>query len=115
MRSLGYSAEPESLLAERILFLRDAHLAVVDLALHTRRLSPAEAIDYLLTHLPVERRVAEADVRRIACYPMEACAAILGWSELTRLRDDLRAKRGTRFTLAGFHENVFAYGGLPVP
>ncbi len=115
MRSLGYSPEPESRLAERVLFLRDAHLAVVDLALHTRQLAPAEAIDYLTTRLPVDRRVAEADVRRIACYPIEACAAILGWKELTRLRDDIRAAKGNRFTLADFHEECFRYGGLPVP
>jgi hypothetical protein len=115
MRSLGYAPEPESRLAERVLFLRDAHLAVVDLALHTKQLSPAEAIGHLTARLPVDRRVAEADVRRIACYPLEACAAILGWSELTRLQDNLRAAQGSRFTLAGFHEQVFRYGGLPVP
>ncbi len=115
MRGLGYSPEPESRLAERVLFLRDAHLAVVDLALHTRQLSPAEAVGYLTARLPVDRRVAEADVRRIVCYPIEACAAILGWKELTRLRDDVRAMQGSRFTLAGFHEAVFRHGGLPVP
>ncbi len=115
MRSLGYSPEPESRLAERVLFLREAHLAVVDLALHTKQLSPAEAIDHLTARLPVDRRVAEADVRRIACYPLEACAAILGWKELTRLRDDARVARGDKFTLSGFHEEVFGYGGLPVP
>lgn len=115
MRSLGYAAEPESRLAERVLFLRDVHLALADLALHTRQLSPAEAIDYLTARLPGDRRTAEADIRRIACYPIEACAAILGWKELTRLRDDVRSRQGSRFTLAGFHEEVFRHGGLPVP
>jgi hypothetical protein len=115
MASLGYSPEPESRLAERVLFLRDAHLAVADLGLHTRQLTPADAIGHLLTHLPMDRRTAEADVRRIACCPIEACAAVLGWRELTRLRDDLRAARGASFTLSGFHDSVLAYGGLPVP
>jgi hypothetical protein len=115
MGSLGYSPEPESRLAERVLFLRDAHLAVVDLGLHTRQFTPEDAIGHLLSHLPVDRVTAEADVRRIACCPVEACAAILGWRELTRLRDDVRAQRGADFTLAGFHDSVLAYGGLPVP
>jgi len=115
MRSLGYSAEPESRLAERVLFLRDAHLAVVDLAVHTRQFSPAEAVGHLTARLPLDSRAAETEVRRIACYPLEACAAILGWRELTRLRDDVRAARGHRFTVANFHDEVFAYGGLPVP
>lgn len=115
MGSLGYSPEPESRLAERVLFLRDAHLAVVDLGLHTRQFTPDDAIGHLMSHLPVDRHTAEADVRRIACCPVEACAAILGWRELTRLRDDVRASRGAGFTLAGFHDSVLAYGGLPVP
>ena len=115
MRSQGYAPEPESRLAERVLFLRDAHLAVVDLALHTRQLSPAEAMDYLAARLPLTRREAESHVYRVACYPIEACAAILGWKELVRLRDDARVARGSRFTLANFHEEVLSYGGLPVP
>ncbi|HEV8195897.1 MAG TPA: DUF885 family protein [Gemmatimonadales bacterium] len=115
MRSLGYAPDPEARLAERVLFLRDAHLAVVDLALHTRQLSPTDAIGYLSTRLPIDRHVAETDVRRIACNPIEACAAILGWRELTALRDDVRAARGSRFSLSAFHDDVFAYGGLPVP
>ncbi|HEU5217235.1 MAG TPA: DUF885 family protein [Gemmatimonadales bacterium] len=115
MRALGFAADPASRLAERVLFLRDAHLAVVDLALHTRQLPPGEAVDYLETRLPLSRRECEARVRRIACYPIEACAAILGWKELIRLREDVRAVRGDRFSLAAFHEEVFRYGGLPVP
>jgi len=115
MASLGYSAEPESRLAERVLFLRDAHLAVVDLGLHTRQFTPEDAVGHLTSHLPVDRRTAEADVRRIACFPVEACAAILGWRELIRLRDDVLAARGAGFTLDDFHDAVLAYGGLPVP
>ncbi len=115
MRSLGYAPSPESQLAGKVLLLRDALLAVVDLAIHTKQLSPADAIAYLIARLPMECREAEAAVRRIACYPIEACAAILGWREITRLRDDLLAARGLKFTLAGFHQEVFAYGGLPVP
>ena len=81
----------------------------------TRQLSPTDAIGYLSTRLPIDRHVAETDVRRIACNPIEACAAILGWRELTALRDDVRAARGSRFSLSAFHDDVFAYGGLPVP
>ena len=115
LRELGYSAEPESRLTERVLALGDAHLAVVDLGLHTRQLTPEEAVEHLTTRLPIERATAEADVRRVACRPTSACAASLGRSELRRLRDDARAARGASFDLTRFHEGVFAYGGLPVP
>jgi uncharacterized protein (DUF885 family) len=115
LRELGYSTEPESRLAERVLALGDAHLAVVDLGIHTRQLTPEEAVEHLASRLPIERATAEADVRRVACRPTSACAASLGRAELRRLRDDVRSARGGRFDLTRFHEDVFAYGGLPVP
>lgn len=115
MRSKGFAPEPASVLAERVEFLRHAHLALVDVGLHTRQLTPLTAIGHLTAHLPVDQRTALADVRRIACRPMEACAAILGRGELHRLRDDVRAARGAEFTLEQFHHDLFAFGGLPVP
>ena len=115
MRELGYASEPEQRLAERVLALRDAHLALVDVGLHTRQLTPAEAIGHLTSRLPIDRHTAEVDVRRVACRPISACAAMLGRVELRRLRDDLRAARGAPLSPAEFHAEVLEYGGLPVP
>jgi hypothetical protein len=115
MRELDYGAAPELRLAERVMALRDAHLSLVDVGLHTRQMTPAEAIGHLTARLPVDRKTAEADVRRVACRPISGCAAILGRGELRRLRDDIRAARGGALTPAEFHAEVSAYGGLPVP
>ena len=115
MPELGFAPEPEARLVERVLFLRDVHLAIVDLGLHTRQLTPEEAVDHLCSRVPIERSAALADVRRLACRPTSACAAILGRQELRRLRDDVRAARGDGFELDGFHRALFSYGGLPVP
>lgn len=115
MAELGYAPDPASRLAERVLLLRDAHLAVADLGLHMKQLGPAECIEHLVAHLPIERRTAVADVRRLACRPLSACAAILGRRNLFRLRDDLRAVAGASFSIAGFHDAVLAFGGLPLP
>jgi uncharacterized protein (DUF885 family) len=115
VRDHGLSPDPEARLAERILLLRDAHLAVADLGIHTRQFTADDAISYLTAHLPVERSAAQADVWRLACRPTSAAAAILGKRELIRLRDDVREARGSSFTLDGFHEEVFGYGGIPVP
>ena len=115
VRDHGLRPDPESRLAERVLLLRDAHLAVVDLGIHTRQFTADDAVGYLTAHLPVERATARAEVWRVACRPTSAAAAILGKRELLRLRDDVREARGSSFTLDGFHEEVFAYGGIPVP
>ena len=112
---LGVANEPEARLVERVLMLRDIHLAIVDLGLHTRRFTPDEAMAHLMAQVPVDRAGALADVRRLACRPTSACAAILGRQELRRLREDVRSARGDAFTLDDFHRDIFGYGGLPIP
>ena len=115
VRDHGARREPGSLLAERVHFLGAAHLAVVDLGVHTRQFTAAEAIGYLTSRLPIDRADAEAAVRGIACRPTSAAAAILGKRELVRLRQDVHDQRGSSFTLDAFHDEVLGYGGIPVP
>ena len=115
MAELGLGSDPEARLAERVLFLRDVYLALVDLGFHSRQLTADEAVAQLTERLPFEPAVALADVRRIACRPTSACAAILGVQELRRLRQDAAEARGSEFSLDGFHREVLSYGGLPVP
>ncbi|MGQ0703085.1 MAG: DUF885 family protein [Gemmatimonadales bacterium] len=115
MIELGFEPNPESRLLEAVLRLRDAHLAVVDLGLHTRQLTADEAVAHLAERIPSDRRTALADVRRLLSRPLSACAAMLGRQEIHRLRDDCRAARGSGFTWSGFLEDLFSYGGLPVP
>ena len=115
MAELGFAADPEARLVERVLLLREVHLALADLGLHTRQFTPEEAIDHLVGRLPLSRPTALAEVRRIACRPTAACAAILGRQELRRLRDDARAARDEDFSLEEFHAELFSYGALPVP
>ena len=115
VRDHGLGPEPASRLVERVLFLCAAQLAVVDLGIHTRQFTAADAIGYLTARLPVDRAAAEALVRCAACRPIAAAAAILGKRELVRLRDDVRDMRGSSFTLDAFHDEVLSYGGIPVP
>jgi len=115
MAELGLGDDPEVRLAERVLFLRDVHLALVDLGFHTRQLTAAEAVEHLTKRLPFGAATALADVRRIACRPTAACAALLGRQELRRLRNDLADTRGGEFSLEEFHREILSYGGLPVP
>jgi len=116
MAELGFEPEPGPRLVERVLLLREVHLAIVDLGLHTRQLTTREALAQLTDGVPSDSRTALTDVRRLLSRPLSASAAILGWQELMRLREDYRAARGDgKDRLAGFHEELFSYGGLPVP
>jgi hypothetical protein len=115
MAELGFRSDPESALIERVLFLRDVHLALVDIGLHTRQLDVEEAIGHLAGRIPFDRSIAVADVRRMLSQPLLACAALLGRQELRRLREDYQSARGAEFSLGRFHQELRAYGGLPIP
>ena len=115
MAGLGYQPDPAAQLAQRVLLLRDAQLAVADLGIHSKQLTPAEAIAYLLARLPIDQRSAAADVRRLTSRPLLACAAMLGRRELLRLEADARRRWGGAFEPSRFFRDVLAYGALPVP
>jgi hypothetical protein len=115
VRDQGFSPEPASRLAERVLALIDAQLAVVDLGIHTRQFGTAAAIEYLTARLPIDRAAAEAAVRQVTCQPLSAGAAMLGRRELARLRQDVHELRGSSFTQEAFHAELLSYGGIPVP
>jgi hypothetical protein len=115
MAELGFRPESEARLVERVLLLRDVHLAIADLGLHTKQFTPEEAVEHLTGHTPTDRHTALAHVRRLACRPTSACAAILGHQELRRLREDATRSRGAGFSLGDFHDELLGYGGLPVP
>jgi len=74
----------------------------------------AQAVDYLATHVNVERANAEGEVRRYCAEPAYPLSYAVGRRELLKLRDDFRAERGAAFTLRGFHDAILKYGGLPV-
>ena len=114
-RDHGVHPDPALRLAERMLALRDAHLAVADLGIHTRQFTTAQAAGYLATRLLTDSEVALADVRRLACRPTSAAAAMLGRRELARLQADARNARGSSFVLEEFHDTLLSFGGLPVP
>jgi hypothetical protein len=87
---------------------------VLDVGLHTRGMTPAEAVDYMVEHLPIERTSAEAEVRRYCAWPTYQLCYAVGRRELLRLREACRARDGARYQARRFHDEVMSYGGLPV-
>lgn len=87
---------------------------VLDVGLHTRGMTPAEATDYMVEHLPIERVDAEAEVRRYCGWPTYQLCYAVGRRDLLGLRDAYRERHGSEMSLRQFHDEVMQYGGLPV-
>lgn len=114
MAEEGYYDSLETRLLHLAGMLRHAVQVDIDIGLHTRGMTPHQAIDELVTRVPVDRRQAELDVRRFCEAPASALTGAVGRRALRDLREAARSQRGARFSLRGFHDEVLSYGGLPV-
>ena len=114
MDEAGYYEEDEARLFRLVNLLWRAIRIVLDVGLHTRGMSPAEAVDYMVEHLPIERASAEAEVRRYCAWPTYQLCYAVGRRELLRLREAYQERAGGDFSHRRFHDELLAYGGLPV-
>jgi hypothetical protein len=57
-------------------------------------MAPAEAVDYMVDHLPIERASAEAEVRRYCAWPTQASSYLTGCLEILRIRQRFLESRG---------------------
>jgi uncharacterized protein (DUF885 family) len=110
----GFYASEEERLFQRVHLLWRAVRILLDVGLHTRGMTFAQAVDALVDHLHVDRGNAEAEVRRYCAEPAYPLCYAVGRRELLKLRDDYRAATGADFTLRRFHDAILPYGGLPV-
>ena len=114
MDESGYYGSDQARLFQLVNLLWRAVRVVLDVGLHTRGMSPDEAVDYMVEHLPIERSSAQAEVRRYCAWPTYQLCYAVGRRELLRLRDEYREREGGAYRPRRFHDEVMGYGGLPV-
>jgi uncharacterized protein (DUF885 family) len=114
MGEAGYYATDQERLFQLVNLLWRAVRVVLDVGLHTRGMTPAEAVGYMVEHLPIEQAGAEAEVRRYCAWPTYQLCYAVGRRELLRLREAYRSREGSGFRARRFHDDVMKYGGLPV-
>jgi uncharacterized protein (DUF885 family) len=114
MEEAGYYGSTEARLFQLVNLLWRAVRVVLDVGLHTRGMTAAEAVTYMVEHLPIERPSAEAEVRRYCAWPTYQLCYAVGRRELLRLREAYRERAGSSFHARRFHDELLTYGGLPV-
>lgn len=113
MLESGAMAVPEQRLAQRVMLMLRALRAVIDVGIHTERLTPAAAVDLLLDRLPMHRLAALAEVRRACADPGTASAFALGRREYLALRRQWAVRIGVETPPREFHDAVLAAGRIP--
>jgi hypothetical protein len=114
LNEAGYYRTDETRLFQLLNLLWRAIRVVLDVGLHTRGMTPAEAVDYMVEHLPIERPSAEAEVRRYCAWPTYQLSYAVGRRELLRLRDAYRERNPAEYSARRFHDELLGYGGIPV-
>ena len=114
MEEAGYYQTTEARMFRLVNLLWRAIRVVLDVGLHTRGMSPAQATDYMVEHLPIERANAEAEVRRYCAWPTYQLSYAVGRRELLSLRQSYQQQADRGGSLRRFHDDLMQYGGLPV-
>jgi len=114
MAEEGYYTSLETRLLHLVGMLRYAVQVDLDIGLHTRGMTPQEAMGELVKRVPVTRHQAETEVRRYCELPASGLSDAVGRRALSDLRDAARTQRGADYSPRAFHDEVLSYGGIPV-
>ena len=112
---LGFARGPEDRIGMLFWRMHRAARIIFSLSFHLERMTPQEAVDFLVERVGHERANAEAEVRRsfIGSYsPLYQAAYMLGGLQLRALRAEL-VDTG-RLSERDFHDAVMQGGSMPI-
>ena len=114
MESLGFLT-PDERIAEQHTRVRLTTRAVVDLELHTGRMTFDQAVQFHVSAAQATPSAAHAEVTKCSMFPGTAMMYWLGLRDLWRLRSAEEAARGSAFSAKSFHDELLGFGSIPVP
>ena len=111
----GFFPSPLARLTQLRMRLWRAARVIIDPSIHTGRWSFDEAVAFFVDSVGLERQDAIAEVTRYTTWPTQAISYIIGMHEIERLRDEVKAAQGARFSERRFHDVLLEQGSLPPP
>lgn len=103
----------------RLMQLKDklwrACRVVVDVSLHTGRMTDAQAVKFLAKEAVMSAASARADVNWYTMRPTVPQSYLTGMLQIKKLREDYRKKLGDKFTSKKFHDEFLQFGAIPIP
>jgi uncharacterized protein (DUF885 family) len=88
---------------------------VVDTGIHSKGWTRDQSIKYMLDNSGESVTDATAEVERYIAIPSQALAYKIGQLTISRLRDEAKAKLGSKFDIRDYHAQVLDTGALPLP
>ncbi|MCK5290712.1 MAG: DUF885 domain-containing protein [Thermoplasmata archaeon] len=114
MKDKGFDDTPEARFVQTIDILWRAARIIVDVDLHTKKMTMEQAIDFLVDNVGMERPSAVAEVKRYTMYPTYQLCYLIGKHLIVGLKKEIKERMGDKFTDTFFHNTFLGSGSLPV-
>lgn len=114
MKDKGFDDTPEARFVQTIDILWRAARIIVDVDLHTKKMTMEQAIDFLVDNVGMERASAVAEVKRYTMYPTYQLCYLIGKHLIVGLKEEIKERMGDKFTDTFFHNTFLGSGSLPV-
>jgi uncharacterized protein (DUF885 family) len=112
LEQLGYLDKPSQRLGRLSDQLWRAARIILDVSLHTGRMTVEEGIDFLVEKAGLERSNARAEVRRYTISPTQPMSYLMGKLEILKLIDEYK-KSHPQASLREVHDAILSCGSLP--
>jgi uncharacterized protein (DUF885 family) len=112
MEQLGYIDQPLQRLGRLSDQLWRAARIILDVSLHTGKMTVEEGIAFLVDKCGLERSNARAEVRRYTSTPTQPMSYLIGKMEIVKLIDEYK-KKHPEASLKEVHDTFLSCGSLP--
>ena len=112
MAELAYYKDSERLMQLQWTLVRAARV-VIDVGLHTRGMTLAEAVKILRDDVHLGADLATNEVKRYAMSPTQPLSYLTGREAIFALRERVKKAQGAEFSLKRFHDMVLSKGSIP--
>ncbi len=114
MKQAGFSADPKTKFVQLLDQVWRACRILIDVDLHTGKMTFDEAVDLLVREAGMERPGAIAEVKRYTYNPAYQLSYLLGKHLILKLRRDVERSLGPAYSDKLFHDTVLFAGSLPM-
>jgi uncharacterized protein (DUF885 family) len=87
---------------------------VVDVAMHTGKMTREDAIKYSMDNEAISEEAATAEIERYMVYPGQALSYKIGELKIRELREKYSKQLGSKFKLSDFHDEFLKDGCMPL-
>ena len=114
MKDAGFSADPKTKLVQLLDQIWRACRILIDVDLHSGKMTFDEAVELLVREAGMERPGAVAEVKRYTYNPAYQLSYLIGKYLIVQLRKDVKKRLGKSYSDKLFHDTILYSGSLPM-